>query len=382
MRILHTSDWHLGRVLHGASMLGDQAHVLAGLSHLARDQRVDAVVVAGDLYDRSVPPADAVELLDETLSRLLLDTRIPVLVIAGNHDSPERLGFGSRLLSGQGLHVAGPFGASGRVVELRDSAGPVFFHLLPYADPPVLREALADPAVTTHDQGFASFLGRVRPRGRSVLVAHAFVAGGLESPDSERPLSVGGTGTVDVSRFAAFTYTALGHLHRPQQLAGGRVRYSGSLLRYSFDESSHGKSWSIVDLAPDGGVTAQEIPIRPRRELRRLRGRFEELLANAPRDPGREDYLQIELEGMDAYAEPMARLKQVYPNTLNLLRPDLEAAADGARGAGARPDFRRFTDLDLFAMFYRDTQGEDLKESDRAVLEEVFRDVAGQEAAG
>lgn len=369
MRILHTSDWHLGRLFHGVHLTNDQAHVLSQLVQLAKDSQIDAVVVAGDVYDRQVPPPDAVALLDDTLAHFSLDLKIPVLMIAGNHDSPERLGFGSRLLAEQRLHVAGGLPNEVTPILLRDKRGPVEFFLVPYAEPAVARDVLGDESVVDHNSSFGSVIGRIKPGSRSVLVAHAFVAGGQESPDSERPLSVGGTGTVEASVFKGFNYVALGHLHRPQAVDDAALRYSGSLLKYSFAEAPHRKSVSIVDMDADGRCTVEEAVLSPLRDVRRIEGTLEEVLKNSESDLRKDDYLEVSLRGRDAMLEPLAQLRKVYRNVLSMRRPDLEQPGTLV---AARLDLDRITDANLFASFFHQVSGSAMTSDEKAALQSVL----------
>ena len=352
MRFIHTADWHLGRLFHGLHLTGDQEHVLEQLVALVRDTRPDALVVAGDVYDRAVPPPDAVNLLDHVLSEVVLGVGVPVVMIAGNHDSAERLGFASRILTDRGVHLFGtPTHPCGRVV-LRDEHGPVHFYALPYADPAVMRATLGEADVSTHQDAMDACLRRVRethPAGeRAVLVGHAFVAGGEES-ESERTLSIGGADRVDAASLAGFDYVALGHLHRPQALAGGRVRYSGSLLKYSFSEAPHVKGVHVVEIGADGNCKVEDVPLTPRHDVRRLRGRFEDLLG--PAQGNADDYLMVELEDEGPVLDAAPRLREVYPN---LLHVDRLVLSRGAEGSHARPDHRALGDQELFARFFLD----------------------------
>ena len=269
MRFLHTADWHLGRSFHNVSLIEDQAHVLRQLVDLAKDAEVDAVIVAGDVYDRAVPPPDAVSLLSDVLGELALGLGIPVIMIAGNHDSAERLNFGAQLLARSRCHIFGRLGAQPDHVVLEDAHGPVHVLGLPYAEPSVVRERTGAD-LHTHDAAMAHLAAaaaaNVPEAERSILVAHCFVAGGSES-ESERPLSVGGAGNVSAAAFEPFAYTALGHLHRPQA-AGPNARYSGSLLKYSFSEVDHEKSVSLVELDAAGAATVEEVSLTPRRDMR------------------------------------------------------------------------------------------------------------------
>ncbi len=376
MRILHTSDWHLGKLLHGAQLLGDQAHVLEQIPGLVKDAGIDAVVVAGDIYDRQVPPPEAVELLDETFARLALEHAVPVFVIAGNHDSPERLGFGSRVLAGGRVHVAGGLPRDIIPVVLRDGHGPVEFFLLPYSEPSIARGVLGDQAVVDHDSAAVASLRRVKRGPRSVLVAHAFVAGGLASPDSERPLSVGGAGTVEARSFEGFGYVALGHLHRPQVVGDRPIRYSGSLLKYSFDEASHKKTVSIVEMDAAGRCSVEEVALSFRRDVRRVEGTLSEVLQRGDVDNAKDDYVEVSLLGRDAILDPQAQIRMVYPNLLHLRRPDLERVGQLLE---AKVDFEKVTEVDLFASFFEQASGAALTGEERAALVTVLESIRSRE---
>ena len=297
MRLIHTADWHLGRLFHNVHLTRDQEHVLEQLVELARDVRPDAVIVAGDLYDRAVPPTEAVDLLDHVLTELVDGLGVPVVAIAGNHDSAVRVGFASTLLRERGLHLVGELPQAASPIVLRDEHGPVRICALPFADPAEARHVYGDEAI--HDQqavaaaGVRQALAATAPDERRVLVAHAFVAGGLES-ESERPLSVGGAQQVPAGMLAGFDYVALGHLHRPQTCGSETTRYAGSLLKYSFAEAAHDKSVCVVEIGPRGSapgeagragraaVAVETVALSPRRDVRRLEGTLAELLARGP----------------------------------------------------------------------------------------------------
>ncbi|HZH28273.1 MAG TPA: exonuclease SbcCD subunit D [Azospirillaceae bacterium] len=384
MRILHTADWHLGRTLFEAKLLDDQAYALDRLLEMVAETRPDAVVVAGDLFDRPVPPADAVRLLDETFRRIVLGHGIPVVAIAGNHDSAERIDFGASLLSAGNLHIRGLAALDCAPVVLADVHGPVHLHPVPYAEPVAVRALLgAEPSgqarIDCHDAAMDALCDRIRaarPAGvRSVLVAHPFVAGGLES-ESERPLAhVGGASAVRPATLAGFDYVALGHLHRPQTIgsgAGAAIRYSGSLLKYSPSEIGHAKSVSLVELgAPGTPPRIEEMPLVPRRDLRRIEGRLQDLLDTPP--PGnREDYLVVRLTDRGPVFDAMAKLRQVYPNALTIERLDPQAAP-GTSGV-SRTDHRRQEPLDLFAAFWSEAMGEELGPAERQAFRAALAD--------
>lgn len=368
MRLIHTADWHLGRVFHGVPLTDDQACALDGLIALARDVRPDAVVVSGDVYDRAVPPPEAVALLDETLTRLL-EAAGRVVVIAGNHDGPERLAFGSRVLSHSGLHVAGPVSAKPAGVLLDAEGAPVRIWALPYADPPEVAHAFGDPELRGHEAAMRAMTvrvrERVRPGERNVAVAHAWVTGGAAC-GSERPLSVGGTGEVPADVFDGFDYVALGHLHRAQEVGEARVRYPGSLLKYSFDEWEHVKSVSVVELGGDGGVSVTEETLPIRRDVRRISGTLDELLAADP-GKGREDYLWADLTDVEPRFNALERLRAVHPNILYAARLP-SAATEGRVGGPSISEVRRLGTLELFSGFFREATGDELTRDQADVL--------------
>jgi len=376
MRFLHTADWHLGRLFHGVHLTEDQAYLLDQLIELAKETRPSAVLLAGDVYDRAVPPPEAVELLDDVLARLVLGLQIPVVMIAGNHDSPSRLGFGARLLRERGLHIVGdlvPMTKPTAVFE--DNYGPVHVYAVPYAEPAVVRERIegdsTQDSIHTHDAALAALLDPLRaahPAGaRSVVVAHAFAAGGTAS-DSERPLSVGGADQVDPSRFEGFHYVALGHLHRPQSVGDQRIQYSGSLMKYSFAEADRAKAVNVVDLDASGECRVERVALRPRRDVRRIEGTLAELL-NAPgTDDGREDYLMATLLDKGPVLDAMGRLRDVYPNLLHIERPFLQP---GSAVRGASADHRRMSDVALFESFFQTVVGEPLNDKEASVFTAV-----------
>lgn len=384
MRLLHTADWHLGIRFRQRDLLADQAHVLSQLIKIAIDSKVQAVLIAGDVYDRGVPPAEAVELLDHTIEQLADQAGIPVFLIAGNHDDDVRVAFSSRLLAKSGYHVTGLLSADPGHVVMHDAHGPVHILSIPYVDPPKARECLADPNLTTHDAAFAAYLGRAKaripPGERSVLIAHEFVAGGLAC-DSERPLTVGGTGAIDVARLDGFHYVALGHLHRPQASWGERIRYAGSLLQYSFSEIGQTKSVNIVDLDAQGNVQVESIPLVPRRPVRAIRGTLDELLRDVPGDASREDYLFVQLLDRGPVLEAMARLQERYPNALALEFPNRDVASTAGTAASIA-DQRRLSDAELFGGFFRYVTGEDLSEPEAQAFAELATDVRQKRDTG
>src|SRR5699024_1484042 len=260
MKFFHTADWHLGKIVQGIHMTDDQSYVLEQFIQAIIDEQPDAVVVAGDIYDRAVPPTEAVHLLDDVFKRIIVDLNVPILAVAGNHDSPGRIDFASSILKGKGLHLVGRMQQDLSPVVLNDDYGDVHFHLIPYADPSTVRHVLEDDTIKTHDDATKAIIQKINDekdeQARHVFVGHLFATPYGEpeenESDSERPLSIGGAEYVNAHHFKSFDYTALGHLHRGHYVLDETIRYSGSLLKYSLSEEHHKKGFNIVKLDKAG----------------------------------------------------------------------------------------------------------------------------------
>ncbi|MEU1281464.1 exonuclease SbcCD subunit D [Streptomyces sp. NPDC005805] len=388
MRLLHTSDWHLGRSLHRVSMLDAQAAFLDHLVATARDREVDAVLVAGDVYDRAVPPLAAVQLFDTALHRLA-DAGIPTVMISGNHDSARRLGVAAGLIERAGIHLRTDPAGCARPVVLSDAHGPVAFYGLPYLEPALVKDEFGVEKAA-HEPVLAAAMRRVRddlaargPGTRSVVLAHAFVAGGQES-DSERDITVGGVAAVPSGVFHGVDYVALGHLHGCQTVTE-RVRYSGSPLAYSFSEAAHRKTTWLLDLGPGGEIGAERIDCPVPRPLARLRGTLEDLLAEPTHTRHEDSFVEAVLTDAARPADPMARLAERFPHTLSLLfepeRPEERDTAGYAQRLSGRTDHQIAED---FVAHVRG--GGSADDAERAVLHAAFDhvrvDAAVREVAG
>jgi exonuclease SbcD len=374
MRLLHTSDWHLGRSFHGASLLEEQAAAIARIAELAREHAVDAVLIAGDLYDRAIPPAEAVELFNKALAQLSRDGTA-VVAIAGNHDSHVRVSVYDPLLSAFGVTVRGDVGRAQEpvLVTPRDGGEPVAIYPLPYLEPAVVGPALAgEPVRLRHEEVTRLALARIRadlegrPRQRSVLVAHTFVAGG-ETSESERELTIGNVDRVSVGAFEGFDYVALGHLHASQQLDGPRVAYSGTPLPYSFSEERHVKSVRIVELAGDGTPTVQVVPLGVGRRLCTLRGPIDELCSDPAHAAASEARVRAILTDDTLPLQAMGRLRARFPHIAELRHEPPELARAG--GAERHRQVRQArSPLQLATAFFTDQQGQPPGEPEAELL--------------
>lgn len=369
MRLLHTADWHLGRSFHGASLIDAQAAWGTWLVEVARDQRVDAILVSGDVYDRALPPVDAVRLADELLARLVQVA--PVIVISGNHDSPTRLGFGAELLTRAGLHVRTGIASVGVPVLVGDTA----VYPVPYLEPDVARGPLE-----VQGRGHAAVLNAAMQRvradlasrtagTRSVVLAHAFVAGADTSP-SERDLTVGGSACVPASVFDGIDYVALGHLHAPQR-AGVNGRYAGSPLAFSFSEAAHRKSVAVAQLDETGRPFTHELLQCPvARPLAVLSGRLQELLADDALTVHEASWVQVTLTDAVRPADAMARVRARFAHALVLAFEPEGAAARDASSYVVR--LRGLDDRQLAAAFVEDVRGEGPCPQEQALLDEAL----------
>lgn len=379
MKFIHTSDWHLGRQLHNVSLLEDQQHVLTQLIAYATQEAVDAVVIAGDIYDRSVPPAAAVELLDATLNTLCAELHIPVIMIPGNHDGAERLRFGARQLRQSGLHILGALAQITEPVHIRSSSMAVAFWGMPYNDPETVRHHFG-VEVSSFDEAHSYLLALIAaqksPDVCNVLLSHCFLDG-AETSESERPLAIGGADRVSYTPFSAFDYVALGHLHSPQYRGLQHIRYSGSILKYSFSEHQQQKGVTLVEMQPTGLKATRQLPLTPLRDMRILEGELEALLAQGKTDPNADDYLLVRLSDKHALLDPMAKLRQVYPNVLHLEKP-------GMLGSGEQQASRALLkrgELEMFRDFYQQVAGNPLSAEQDAAITRLIQDLQHSEAA-
>ncbi|MER5553954.1 exonuclease SbcCD subunit D [Streptomyces sp. NPDC002793] len=377
MRILHTSDWHLGRSFHRVSMLDAQAAYLDHLVDTVRDHAVDVVVVAGDVYDRAVPPLSAVQLFDDALHRLAA-AGVPTVMISGNHDSARRLGVGAGLMARAGIHLRTDPGHCATPVVLRGARGDVAFYGLPYLEPALVKDSLG-ASKAGHEAVLTAAMDRVRadlasrPDGtRSVVLAHAFVAGG-EPSDSERDITVGGVAAVPAGVFDGVDYVALGHLHGCQTVTE-RVRYSGSPLAYSFSEHAHRKTMWLIDLGPGGALVAERVDCPVPRPLARLRGRLGTLLDDPALERHQDSWVEATLTDPARPDDPMTRLLERFPHTLSLAFDPERASHDPSDSYAQR--LRGRDDQQVAEDFVAHVRGgTGPSEQERAVLSAAFDDV-------
>lgn len=379
MRFLHTADWHIGKIVHEQSMLADQAYILEQLIEQVEEYEVDAVLMAGDLYDRSLPPKEAVSLVNQTLSRLINELEVPVFIIAGNHDSNERIEYLSGVAEAKQLYMEGTLKAHTRKVSLKEAD----IYMMPYADHVLIRQALDQPEIRTIEEAVAAQVEQITSsdefdRSRiNMVMFHGYVISGsrtsLEESDSERPLSIGTAEWIDQSIFDAFDYVALGHLHKGQKVGSNRIRYSGSPLKYSKSEATHQKKSFIIDIDHDS-LEVTPVPLIPKRDMRIVRGAFDDLMQQDWSD----DYIFIELTDDMFIQDAMSRLRGQFPQILGLEYVNLRADQSTYQTARSQ-DLKRQSIESLFSDFFEQYTEHTLDEPRREVVREIVRLVEQEE---
>lgn len=380
MKFFHTADWHLGKLVQGIYMTEEQRHVLEQFVAAIEEQRPDAVIIAGDLYDRAVPPTEAVNLLDEVLAKIVLELETPVFAVAGNHDSPGRLNFGSRVMKMNGIHIAGHIQKEHEPVVLNDEFGEVHIHLIPYADPSQVRHTLGNPDIRSHNDAAEAIVENIKqklsPEARHIAVGHAFVTPRGEqqenTSDSERPLSIGGAEHVEAGHFTGFHYTALGHLHQAHHVLNETIRYAGSPLKYSISEERHQKGFLVVEMDENGNVTVEKQLLAPKRDMRTVEGFMEDIL----RHEINEDYVFVKLLDETPILYPMEKIRSVYPNAMHVERKSF-GQASGRSGTESR---RNMDPMVLFNAFYEEVKGEKAAEETEAIFKEVLQEFLREES--
>ncbi|BCE02627.1 exonuclease SbcCD subunit D [Marinicellulosiphila megalodicopiae] len=382
MRILHTSDWHIGRQFHNVSLLDDQKVCLEQLIEMLKVQKIDLLLIAGDIYDRSVPPAEAVSILHKTLSHICLELKIKVVIISGNHDGPERLGFGADLLQQSGLYILTDIKQIASPIKIQINNQSVNVYGIPYCQPEHVRNVFKND-VKTFDDAHTFLVDQITQSFNkddiNILMSHCFV-GGSEVSESERPLSIGGADTVTWQPMAQFDYVALGHLHAPQYRGETHIRYSGSLMKYSFSEVNQKKSVTIIECSKDEQnkkvTDIQMLPISQPKDCRIIEDEFETIIRNSFTDTHPNDYLLIRVTDKHAIIDAIGKLRTNYPNILHLEKTGM--LADTQITSVTREQLKR-SEFELFSEFYEQTQNEKISPQQTEVLTDLINQLHTKE---
>lgn len=376
MRFLHLSDLHLGKRVNEFSMLEDQAYILKEILNIIDEQKVEAVLIAGDVYDKVIPSAEAVRLLDDFLTRIAA-RELPVFLISGNHDSAERVAFGSRLMSSRQIYLSPVFESDVEPITISDRYGEIHIYMLPFVKPSLVKRVYPEEEIITYQDAVNAAVQHMQidTDKRNILLAHQFVTGAARC-DSEE-LSVGGLDDVDASIFDGFDYVALGHLHGPQKIGKETVRYSGTPLKYSFSEANQKKSVVIVDVEEKGKINIQQIPFLPKHDMREVRGTYMEVTAlDFYKDMKTDDYLHITLTDEEDIPDAIGKLRTIYPNIMKLSYDNLRTrAAVTVRGTA---EVEEKSPMELLKEFYElqnnQPMTDEQEEIARGMMEEIWED--------
>lgn len=375
MKLFHLSDLHIGKRVNEFSMIEDQKYILKRILDLAEEEKPDGIILAGDIYDKQIPSAEAVQVFDEFITRLA-GRAIPVFIISGNHDSAERLAFGGRLLNSRGIYLSPVYDGSVTKIPLKDQYGTVWIHLLPFIRPSTVRHVFENEAdLVTDVQTAAETVIRhmeIDLKDRNILVAHQFVTGASRCESED--VQVGGLDNIDAAVFTPFDYTALGHIHSPQNVGTDRVRYCGTPLKYSFSEVDQEKSITVVELEKKGTVRTSLLPLKPLRDMRKLRGTYLELTDRSfYRDMNREDYIQVTLTDEDDVPDGLQKLRVIYPNIMQLLydnqRTKTTQEVDEAQAVEKK------TEIELFYEFYELQNNQPMTKQQKDFAEQLIREI-------
>ena len=375
MKLFHLSDLHIGKRVNEFSMIEDQKYILKRILDLAEEEKPDGIILAGDIYDKQIPSAEAVQVFDEFITRLA-GRAIPVFIISGNHDSAERLDFGGRLLNSRGIYLSPVYDGSVTKIPLKDQYGTVWIHLLPFIRPSTVRHVFENEAdLVTDVQTAAETVIRhmeIDLKDRNILVAHQFVTGASRCESED--VQVGGLDNIDAAVFTPFDYTALGHIHSPQNVGTDRVRYCGTPLKYSFSEVDQEKSITVVELEKKGTVRTSLLPLKPLRDMRKLRGTYLELTDRSfYRDMNREDYIQVTLTDEDDVPDGLQKLRVIYPNIMQLLYDNQRTKT--TQEVDAAQAVEKKTEIELFYEFYELQNNQQMDNEQREYINHIIEEI-------
>lgn len=370
MRFLHLADLHIGKRVNGFSMIEDQKFVFEQVYNVIENEKIDGIIMAGDIYDKPVPSAEAVKLFDEMLTRLV-SINLPIFVISGNHDSAERIGFGSDILSAAKVYMSRVYNGNLQKIELEDDYGKINVYLLPFIKPATVKNIYKEAEIKDYDDALEYVISqeKIDETKRNVIVSHQFVTGAMRSESEE--VSVGGLDNVSVENYEAFDYVALGHIHRAQQMGRESARYAGTLLKYSFSEEKHNKSMTIVDLKEKGNIEIKEIPVKPLHDLKTIKGKFSKITSEEfYKELKKEDYYRAVLTDEDDILNAIGKLKSIYPNLMSMeydnTRTRSYSVVDNVETGETK------SPLDYFEEFFEKQNGRKMSEKQRNYLLEIL----------
>lgn len=379
MKFLHLSDLHIGKNLLEQSLIEDQKYILEEIIKKIKEEEIDAVLIAGDVYDRSVPSSEAVNLLDSFLNTLIKELKIKVFMIAGNHDSKERLNFGSKIFENDGLYICANYEGTLKKVQLEDEFGKINIYMLPYIKPvEVKRFFEEDDEINSFNDAIKKIIEReeINTEERNIILSHQFVTAGASEPErsESETLYLGGTENVDVSNYDKFDYVALGHIHGPQRIGRDTARYAGTMLKYSFSEVNHNKSLTVIDFKEE--LKYNQIPLKPLRDMRVIKGPIEELIKEENyKGTNIEDYIKAIITNEEPIYDAIGQIRRVYPNVLRLEFENSRMALNTENQLSNIENINQKSEIELFEEFFKFQNNQELNEMQKEIMNEIIKDV-------
>lgn len=384
MKILHLSDLHIGKNVLEQSMIEDQEYILKQVTKNIKKEKIDIVLISGDIYDRSIPPSEAVNLLDDFLKILIKDLKLKVFIISGNHDSKERLNFGSKIFEEEGLYICTSYEGNIKKVQLEEKYGKINIYMLPFIKPIEIRKYFEDIEINNFNDAIKNIIKKenVNKDERNIILSHQFVTAGNEEPeksDSET-LFLGGTENVDISNYDKFDYVALGHIHGPQRIGRDTARYAGTVLKYSFSEVNQKKALTIIDYKEKGNLKYKTIPLVPIRDMRVIKGPIEELLKEENYiGTNRNDYIRAIITNEEPIYDAIGQIKRVYPNTLRLDIENSKYKNKYENKLSNIDEIKKRDELELFNEFFKFQNNNKLNKMQTEIMKNIISDVKRNE---
>ena len=384
MKILHLADLHIGKIVLEQTMLEDQKYMLKQIIKKIKEEKVKLVLISGDIYDRSVPPSEAVNALDDFLKTLIKDIKIKVCIIAGNHDSKERLNFGSKIFANEGLYICANYKGNLEKIELEDEYGKINIYMLPYIKPVEIKEYFEDKEITSYNEAIKSIIEKenIEAKERNIILSHQFVTAGNEEPEKSESetLYLGGTENVDISCYEKFDYVALGHIHGPQKIGRETARYAGTILKYSFSEVNQKKSLTIIEYKEKDKLEIKLIPLKPIRDMRVIKGPIEELIKEENyTGTNREDYIRAIITNEEPVYDAIGQIKKIYPNTLRLDIENLKTTQNTEIKMTDLDNIKKKDEVELFNEFYKFQNNKELDGVQIDIIKEVVKEAKKEE---
>lgn len=383
MKILHLADLHLGKILQEQSLIEDQKYMLNEIINIIKDENVEAVLISGDIYDRSIPSVEAVNLLDEFLKKLAKELKLKVFIIAGNHDSKERLNFGSKMFEDDGIYIETKYKGNLRKISLNDEFGKLNIFMLPFIKPIEVKQFFDEDLENNYNTAISKIIGKekIDTNERNIILVHQFITAGTNEPErtESEVLTLGGIENVDVSNFNNFDYVAIGHVHRAQRIGRDTARYAGTMLKYSFSEVNDNKSVPIIYIKEKGNINIKLIPLKPLRDMREIKGPLEKLLSKEIYEQGNtEDYIKAIITNEEPVYDAIGKIRRVYPNTLKLEIKNSKTINDIKIQNMNLENLKKKSELELFADFYKSQNAVELDEKQISIMKKIIEEAKNE----